>query len=418
MKRFFSLFCAVLYVPCALLLADDIAPKIRWYVDTERPAKADMSFRRGETVVMEPIFRNYGNPIDLTAAHLVIFRYRPSILITGNYMVITGSVANATSGIVNVRWTTAHESTNSTYSYEIAVQATDAMLLRSWGTMYLAPGIGDTGTTGAAPVAINSIDWARVDHSNIGAAPFLSTFNTDDIWAYLATLTNGTAALDVYSINARTPYQGSASDLTNFPAYLARTNDLTPNSITNVSKGVEEAGGRIEQVGEHAVVVHFPIVASGETLSTNRLYWAVEGQVIGYVDTNGITMLKGSIQLYDDDLNCNVRAYDGSKQEPSVSFYSSRALGWYRKSYNGDYAWAFAHNSNDVLYLDRSGLTMYSTNRISAYAMNVGGAYRWGDTNGMTTNLTVITSVLTNESGVVTGLVNQTLNFRGGILLP
>jgi hypothetical protein len=141
----------------------------------------------------------------------------------------------------------------------------------------------------------------------------------------------------------------------------------------------------------------------------------VGGQTIGYVDTNGITLLKGSLQLYEEDLNCNVRAYDGSKNAPSVSFYASPLIGWYRKSYLGDYAWAFASTSNDVLYLHRNGGTLSGTNVWQSYYFNSTGAYRHNGTNGGTTNITVITEVLTNGSGSVTGTVSQVLHFRGGL---
>jgi hypothetical protein len=383
-------------------------------VNTEKLAKQDLLIRRGETVNLEPIYLNYGAPIDLSSAHLVTFRYRPttSTNLTA-YYVITGQVSVATGGVVNVRWSTANETTNSSYVYEIAVQSTDAMLVRSYGNLLLQQSIANSGATSATPDAVRSIDWATVDHSNIGSAPFLSSFQIDDLQAELDTLFDGTGAAHVHSITSDVPYSGSAANLVDFPLYLARVGDLTPNSVTNVQKGIDEAVGRIERVDEHTVSVHFPLVGEGEIQTTNRLYWVVDGVAVGYVSTNGITMLHGSLQLYEDDLNCNVRAYDGAAAAPSMTFYSAPLDGWYRKSIAGGSGWAYAHNSNTVAVIYDDGWLLYGSRKFTGYGAelsycNVSSAYQAHGTNGLTTNINVI----------VAGGATQALHFVGGLLLP
>jgi hypothetical protein len=409
-----ALFALLLISHPPSAISSDIAPTLRWYVDTEKLAKQDLLIRRGETVDLQPTYRNYGDPIDLTPAHLVIFRYRPTTSTNlSSYYVITGQVAVATGGVVNVRWNTANEATNSSYVYEIAVQSTDAMLVRSYGNLLLQQGIANVGATSTVPAAVLSIDWATVDHSNIGAAPFLSTFSIADLEAFDATLTNGAAQLHVHSITSDVPYYGSATNLYDFPSYLARVGDLTPNSVTSVVKGVDEAVGRLERVDEHTVSVHFPIVGEGEIQTTNRLYWVVDGVAVGYVSTNGITMLHGSLQLYEDDLNCNVRAYDGAAAAPSMTFYSAPLDGWYRKSIAGGSGWAYAHNSNTVAVIYDDGWLLYGSRKFTGYGAelsycNVTAAYQVNGTNGLTTNINVI----------VAGGATQTLHFVGGLLLP
>lgn len=438
----------MLFILIAAPVLADIDPVLRWYVDVERPAKYDISLRRGETAILEPIFRNYGAAIDLTAAHLVVLRYKPSSA-TNWYYVATGTVHSATGGVVQVRWTSAQEATNSSYSYEIAVQSTEAMLLRSWGTITLTPGVASDGSTSSTPTAVTSIDWATVDHSNVGAAPFLSGFDTADLEAFDDTLLNGAADLDIDTLNVRGAMTGSANGLTNFPTTLitnivnAGTSGTTGGisrvdgtvSITFPVGGGGGTGGSTNLAGLTDVTITDPTqgqtltydetlggwtnaAASGESQSTNRLLWVVNGETIGYVDTNGITMVKGSLQLYEEDLNCNVRAYDGSVAVPSVSFYASPTLGWYRKSFAGSYVWAYAANSNDVIYLAQDGLYTASTNSINGFIVSAASAFKAGGSTGITTNFTVITSVLTNESGSVTGTVSRTLNFKGGILVP
>jgi hypothetical protein len=284
----------------------------------------------------------------------------------------------------------------------------------------------------------------------VSRTEFLNTNTTVNgrITALYAPLTNGTADLDIDTLRVRGALTASAAGLTDFPT--SQVSSVINGGTSGLTGSVSRIGGAVTIVfptgggggggstnlsGLSDVTVTSPSqgqtlvydetlagwtngAASGEGLGTNRLTWVVGGETIGYVDTNGITMLKGSLQLYEEDLHCNVQAYDGARTAPSISFFAQPKMGWYRKSYGGDYAWTFAHNSNDVMFLHQSGLTLASTNGIGAHFFEPTGAFRANGTNGITTNLSVITSVLTNGSGVVTGLVSQTLNIRKGIILP
>ncbi len=394
--------------------AADTATTLKWYADTDRPAKQNWSLRRGETVVFEPYFRNYGAAQDLQDANTVIMRYKSADM-TSTYFAATGSVYSATGGVCRIRWTAANEPTNSLVSYDIAVSGSSGTIVRAWGDLSFTASIADAGSTNTRPREFTVIDFATCDLQNVALAPFFSSYDLTDLETFDASLLNGTAALDVNTLNVRGLITGSAGAMTNFPPYLARTSDLYPTAITNISKGEDETPARLERNTPNTLVIHFPITGSQEIQTTNRLTWVVNGETIGYVDSNGVTMVKGSLQLFEEDLNCNVRAYDGSRTAPSVSFWASPLIGWYRKSYLGDYAWAFAHTSNDIFYIHRLGVTVAGTNVFSSYYFDSAGAYRYNGTNGGTTNLSVITSVLTNGSGAVTGTVSQTLRFRGGL---
>lgn len=96
----------------------------------------------------------------------------------------------------------------------------------------------------------------------------------------------------------------------------------------------------------------------GESLSTNRLVWMIGSTQVGYVSTNGITLLIGSLQLYEQDLNCNVRAYDGSAASPSMTFQTDngQGIGWHRRSWNGTSAWAWSYASQDVYVVSSGGV--------------------------------------------------------------
>lgn len=416
----FTLLCCLIL--CALpLRGQDIAPVVAWNVNTEQLSKEDITIRRGETVNLQPTYLNYGDPIDLTPALLVVFRYRPISAPSSAYYVITGQVAVATGGVVNVRWTSAAEISNSACIYELSVQSPDAMLVRSYGNLTLQPGLADSGATSAAPAVVTYIDWSTVDSANISSAPFMSTFNLIPIQNQINTLFYGTGAASVYSISSVLPYIGSAVSLSNFPSYLARTSNVPANAITNVYAGDDEVVASVVQVDQHNVVIHFPIVSEGEIATTNKLYWLVNSGNVGYVSSNGITLLQGSLQLLQSDLNCNVRAYDGNVRSPSMTFFNNPLSGWYNMSINGSYDWAYAHGSNAVAVICPQGWILYGTATYNGYGAELGycdvsTGYQVNGVPGRTTNLTVITSILTNSSGSVTGKVSVTLNFVGGIL--
>lgn len=342
--RFLLLLIALGFVVGWLFGAVE-APEKRWVVNTEVYVPHDLEVTRGESATFKPTFRNYGVAMDLSGGAVALMRYKSEGMT--NYYVVTGRVDNATGGVVEIPWTSLCEGPADVYAYEISVQGLSVTFIRTGGDLSIKASVGDDGTATNAPVSFSEFDWASVEHVNIGSAPFLSAMEIADIRAFDATLLDGTADLDVHSI-VSDHFSGNADGLSNFPEAVAM--DL-------VSGGQSEVPG-VSRTGSNQYTIVFPLSSSGETLSSNRLVWTVDGITMGYVNSNGITMIRGSLQLYDEDLNCNVQAYDGSRQEPSLTFVAQPTIGWYRKSYGGGYAWCYTYNSNDVLLLNGSGITL------------------------------------------------------------
>lgn len=418
MKRLIFHFLAAAFLASTILsfATTDIATIYRWTVDMGGTRSYDIpAWHHGETVVFEATYLNDGVAKDFTSAHLVEFWYRPATWPQGSpFAVITGEVYSATSGVIRARWDSSKEFTNcNNYVYQFVVQSSTAQVMPGGGRFSLLGSLTDGGAGRTNPVTVTEIDWATTHSSNIGSAPFLSSFQIDDIQAEVDTLFDGTGSAHVRDIESEVPPALSATNMFDFPEYLARTGALVPHTVTNIVKGAEEAVFRVERFDEHNVILHPAITAEGEVQTTNRLYWIVDGQAIGYISSNGITMLKGSIELYEQDLNCNVRAYDGSRTAPSVTFYASPGIGWYRKSISGSYAWGYAHNSNDVLYIDNAGISLMGTRVYEGYGAELSycdttDGYKFNGTNGGTTNISVL----------VSGGATQVLHFVGGLYVP
>ena len=172
---------------------NDIAPIKAWTVTPDEQNSYAIPLIQGETVILQPTF----DGLDLSGAAAVALRYRP-IGASGWHYVAPGTIHNATGGVVRVRWNSAIEGTNTAYQYEIAVQSQDAMLLRSFGTITVRPSL--SGSSTSMPTRVTTFDWATVDHVNIGSAPFLSEVALAPFSSFWASLTNGTADINVRSI--------------------------------------------------------------------------------------------------------------------------------------------------------------------------------------------------------------------------
>jgi hypothetical protein len=123
-------------------------------------------------------------------------------------------------------------------------------------------------------------------------------------------------------------------------------------------------------------------------------------------------MLKGSLTLFEEDLTCNVRMYDGSRLSPSLTLQGHPdTIGLFGRGYNSSYCFGWSHAGVEIglihagginlsvsnaafrgpLIGDLSGATNYleplymgwATNRVlSDIAITNGGTIAVRDTNG------------------------------------
>jgi hypothetical protein len=400
----------------------------------------NLTLKQGETAILQPTF----DGLDFSGAAAVALRYRPTGA-SGWHYVAPGTIHDATGGVARVRWDSTIEGTNSTYQYEIAVQSSAAMLLRAYGTMTVLPSL--SGSSTSMPTRVTTFDWAAVDHVNIGAAPFLSEVALAPFTAAWASLTNGTADLNVGSIlvdgqpigsggggigsytnteiagvsHTNSVRIGNGSNLTwrlrggvwcpdvpivtgpqgpQGPAGSPSTNvtiTVTTNlnimtmTITNITiggggvgsftnvqiNGVTHSNGVVIGDSETTTWVQdsngvwrvqswssvMPATWDTELINTNELFVNVGGVPMIRFTTNGIVMTHGSLQMYEEDLNCNVRLYDGTRLAPSLTFLGhTNEWGLYARGYNGNYVAGWSVAGTEVGLLHQSGLTLMSTN--------------------------------------------------------
>lgn len=98
-------------------------------------------------------------------------------------------------------------------------------------------------------------------------------------------------------------------------------------------------------------------------MSTNGLRWVVDGDLVGEVKSNGISMYKGSLELWEEDLNCNVRLYDGTRLSPALTFLGhTNEWGLYARGYAGHYVAGWSVAGDEVGILHAGGVKLMTTN--------------------------------------------------------
>jgi len=398
---------------CAGLLAvaGTIYVPLRWDVETSRPASVTLQLYRGDYVSLEPRFLSYGDAVNLEDAYEVLLRYRSSDMAEGYYYVVTGTVASASEGRVRIPWTSDCEAEAALYDYTIAVKASEATVLRAFGTLKLAGTVSGTITN---PPVTTEFDWANVEHVNVGSAPFLVTYDVGDLdgltdvdigspqngqilvytngmWVNLSNVTAGTVIEgldDVGDVQAPSPSSGQVLKWNG--TYWVPATDLQGSGSGSVDHlddigDVSVSGAEADQYLKFNGSIWVPaaveggsgsstnvsgafITATGESAASNAppdgislfrlllpdqthaLGIAVSTNEVGYINADGDLVLhNGTVEIFNNWLNANPRAQDGTVGEPSISFQARQNIGWYVRAIEGLYGASFGAYGQRVL---------------------------------------------------------------------
>jgi hypothetical protein len=168
-----SVLCLLISVLCPLTsdlcLAADIAPRDRWYIDYDNPSLHRLEIRRGSTLILEPTVRQNGTAVDLTDATNVFLAYKA--INATNFYAVTGSVYSATGGVIQIRWTSAQETTNSALVGDIYITSTNATAVRCPLAITLTADAMYQ-STATNPTPRTSIDGATTTVLNPGLFPW------------------------------------------------------------------------------------------------------------------------------------------------------------------------------------------------------------------------------------------------------
>ncbi|MEI6166009.1 MAG: hypothetical protein WCS52_02335 [bacterium] len=423
--------------------ADSIPTPIRWQVERSRPQKFPIPIKRGESVNIMPQFFDYSTPVDLSPALGVYLEYRAQG--DTNRYAVTGSLTT-NAGEMFFAWTPAAELTNSSYLYEVVISGFTNTSIRQEGTITMLPNLGYSSPV-TNPTPITSIDFATVRILNIGCSPFNTTNLTRGPAGPQGPIgpggTNGAIGppgtnVIVFVGSEVGPVGPTGRDgrdgLPGQDGVIGRDGlpGISPTiNIGNVTTGTTAA---VTNTGNSTNVVldivippgpqgpigpgmtNLPAVWDADAIGTNALYYKLNGETITRIDSNGLTMLKGTIQLFEEDLYCNVLRYDGSRTAPSETYAGHPGeFGTYGRGYDGHWCHAWEIGGTEIGIFHASGITLMSTN----YAFS---GKHLGDISGTTgypepiftawqTNMNFSTLSLSNLTVTPGGIdVRDTLN--------
>lgn len=329
--------------------ADPIATPIKWTVERSRPAPFSISIKRGESIDIMPRFYDYGVGVDLAGAQTIDLFYRAAG--NTNLYVVPGATTTNRGEMV-FHWTPAAELTNSQASYEVVVSGLTNTSIRQEGAITMLPNLGYQAPA-TNPTPIYLLDFAVTRILNSGLSPFSPTNVT---------------------VGPPGPpgEQGPKGDRGE-PGVATTNLTIMSVVITNIGGG---SGSSVYINGQLAAAIAdsdtstwrvsnnvWYVDTIGGGGAATGLHWVVDGQDIGYVDTNGITLLQGSLRLFEEDLDCNVRLYDGSRLVPSLTFWGhTNEWGLYARGYNGRIIAGWSVGGEEIGLLHAGGIKLMSTN--------------------------------------------------------
>ena len=388
--------------PIRLLATDSIpTPEVR-LVERSRPTSIKLTPRRGESFDLTLYYSDYGRPVDFTHAYSVLFTYSPAG--STNSYAISGEFLDRTNGCITIPWRAFNELVANNYTWDVIVSSASNSMNRAWGSIAFSDNIGYRAVSNSLQ-RIYLLDFAEVQLLNVGYAPFLSSYEIDDLRSTVTSFTTGTGNIDVQNAQVRGTLSGPDMDRIN-----AAISELVSDTVTNIINGGTASSPSITRNGR-SITITFPTPGSGgsgggigsytntsinNVANTNNVRivdgintaWSqdsngvwrldvgvlsnitglgsvqivVDGQVLWDISTNR-TMTYVPFQMYTDDYVGNMQLYAGSRLAPSITFYG-HPTGWglYERGYNGSYAAGWSGAGIEIGLLHAAGIKLMSTN--------------------------------------------------------
>jgi hypothetical protein len=274
---------------CRVNAAEGDVTVIPWDVETTRPAVFPLELYRGETVILEPRFLNLSQPMDLSAVYEVRMRYRHAGMAEGTYYSASGSVHNATSGVIRVTWSPGNVPTGtvSSLSYNFITQSTNGVNPRAAGTIKLR-GIVEGDATNRVPEITEVVDWSLVtEHLHPEAAPFAGP---GDVLAINNRIDGHDAAISNVTDLVGDGVAGVTSNLQAYIVQAGQTNAAQDQALAVAAAGLtsnlqaQASGQVIRDAGQDVAIA---AAAAGATMngdvtgqSSNAVVVATRGRTL------------------------------------------------------------------------------------------------------------------------------------------
>jgi hypothetical protein len=438
------------------LAGDTIPTPIRHQIERSRPASINVPMKRGEWIDLQLQYFDYNVPTRLTGVEDIVMVLTAGP-VTNSY---AARIIDATNGLVGFMITPTNLWVSNNYTWEMPVCGASSTAIRAYGTISVTPAIGYQGLTNTPP-PMNTFDlatcilynaglapWplysfftsgtANLDINNLtvhgtltgvdggqvigrdgapGVSPTIVITNTLVGDAAVTNLGTSTNLILQFTLPEGSPDgQTGGGITTNINIFYTTNIIISTVSITNIG-GSSGGAGSFTNVQINSIS-HGAAIAIGDSETTtwtqgtdgvwrvnswssNGLEWVIADEHIGGVYSNGIILRKGTLQLYEEDLDCNVRLYDGSRLVPSLTFNGhTNDWGLYGRGYNGSTIAGWSVAGTEVGLLHGAGITLMNTNFAfsGTHIGDLSGGWGYPEPifNSWKTNMSFSTLVLSN----------------------
>ena len=157
--------------------------------------------------------------------------------------------------------------------------------------------------------------------------------------------------------------ESNVFDMANFAGVVTNINIVV---ITNLQLYVSNSIiTNINITNNITGLTQMPAAWDADSIHTNTLFINVNSQSMVRVDSNGITMLHGTLQMYEEDLSCNVRLWGGTRLSPSLTFQGhTNEWGLYDRGYNGHTIAGWSVAGTEIGLLWNGGIKLMTTNGV------------------------------------------------------
>ncbi len=364
--------------------------RLRWDIETSRPAPATLEIWRGETVSIEPRFFSYNTIMSIDEAYEIVLRYRSNDMEPGTFHVVSGEL-HTDAGRVRIIWTPAAESLADLYTYSIVVKSIHGDNMRAFGSIRLRGSV--IGEPVVVPRTLTTLDFADVEILNAQDAPFLTDFELAALQASVSNLQTGKVSVVAWqsgnavlqaAIDDAAAMANMGGDVTG-PSTNAVVVGIRSVPVAELQPGFAQDGYGLKYNHATGQLLLGPVATEGTSISNlltlvstaqatdvpagrigmyriirpGNLPSAVinvNGAEIAWFDLLGMTMRQGSIHLLGSDLVVSPAAYDGSIAAPAYTWAAQRGLGKYRFSTGAGYAEGYVIGGSRIWHWDENGI--------------------------------------------------------------
>lgn len=232
----FLVVCLVLWAFVFMALAA-VTPLLERTTDVQQPmASEPLTFHQASSQELRWRFTEGTNSMNLTNGTNVVFSFSPSTRLW--YVSVTGTLYNASSGMVNVVFTPTQLNTNSkagTFDWQLTCSDSSSTLSYAYGKLSIVEDIVVSSMAAGLPAISNLVNWSQYSgyRNTTNSGPYRAGNNIT-----LTTNTDGSATINA-SLSIGVDYASYANVASNLTTATSNALTATAIAVSNEVDGIQ-----------------------------------------------------------------------------------------------------------------------------------------------------------------------------------